>query len=76
MTLNTRIHVQYEITERSELLSLSNSIRENIRSHDKEENEKRNVTNYRDTTSNERECTKESRIRISKRIMNIPGRQE
>ena len=76
MTPNIEIRVQCEITRRTRLLSLPNGIRENIRSHDKKGNEKRNATNYRDTTSNKRGRARKPRTRIPKETMSIPGRQE
>ena len=46
MTFNIEIRIQCKITERIKLLFLLNSIRENIRSHDKKENEKKSTINY------------------------------
>ena len=71
MTFNTGIRIQYEIIERIELLFISDSIREDTRSHDKKENEKRNTINHRNTTDNKRERTRKPRTRISKEIINI-----
>ena len=76
MTFDNEIRIQYKISERTRFLLLSDRIRENIRSHDKKENEKRNTTNHRNKTDNEKRYTRKPRIRISKEIINIPGRQE
>ena len=46
MILNTGIYIQCKITERIGLLFLPDSIRENTRSHNKKENDKKNTTNH------------------------------
>ena len=76
MTFNTRIRIQYKTTRKIGLLSLSDSIREDTRSHDKKENEKRNTTNHRDTTDDKRRRTREPHIRILKETIDISRRQE
>ena len=48
MILDNEIYVQRKITERTRLLFILNSIRRNIKSYDKKENEKRNTTSHRD----------------------------
>ena len=74
MVLNTRIRIQYETIKRIELLSLLNSIRKNIRSHDKKENEKRNITNHQNTIDDKKKRTRKPRIRILKETINISRR--
>ena len=46
MTLNDGIYIQRETVKRTGFLFILNGIRENIESHDKKENKKRNVTSY------------------------------
>ena len=46
MVLNDEICVQRKIPERTRLLSISNSIREDIGSYNKKENEKENITTH------------------------------
>ena len=74
MIFNLEVCVQRKIIERVGLLSLLNSIWKNTRDHDKKENEERNTVDYWDIINNKEECTKKPRIKISKEIMNIPGR--
>ena len=73
---NDEIRVQRKILGGTGLLSLPNCIRENIRNHDKKENEKRDTTSRRNKIDIKKRRTKKSRIRISKKIMNILRRQE
>ena len=76
MVFNNEIRVQYEITRRTRFLSISSSIRRNIRSHDKKENEKRDTTDHRNQIDIKKRYSRKLRIKILKRIMNISGRQE
>ena len=76
MIFNTGIRIQRKTVKRTRLLSISNSIRENIRSYDKKENKKKSTINYWDTISNKRKRTREPRIKILKEIINISGYQE
>ena len=74
MTFNNGIYIQFEITKRTRFLFVLSSIQRNTKSHDKKENEERNVRKQRDKISYEKRREKEPRIRILKRIMNIFGR--
>ena len=46
MIFNNEIRIQRKISRRTELFFILNSIRENIESHRKKRNKKRNVTTY------------------------------
>ena len=74
MVLNNEIRIQYEITKRIEILSLSDNIWKNTRSHDQKENEEGNVTNHWDQTSNKKRRTRKPYTEILKRTIDISGR--
>ena len=74
MTFNNEIRIQHQITKRTRLLFILSNIRKNIKSHDKKENKKRDTTNYRNKIDIKERRLKKSRIRISKKIINISRR--
>ena len=74
MTFNNEIYIQREISKRTRLLLVSNRIRRNIESHDKKENEKRNIETRRDKISNKKRYTRKSYIKIPKETINISRR--
>ena len=76
MTFNNEIYIQREITKRIEFLFILNNIRENIESHDKKENKKKDTTSHQNKTDIKKEYIKKSRIRILERIINISKHQE
>ena len=76
MTLDNEIYIQLEIIKRIRLFFILNSIRKDVESHYKKEDEKRNIINYRDKTNIKKRCTRKPRIGISKETINISGRQE
>ena len=47
MIFNNKIRIQRKIIERTELLSLLDRIRKNIRSYNKERNKKKDTINHR-----------------------------
>ena len=76
MTPNDEIYIQRETSRETRLFPLPNCIRKNIEDHDKKENKKKNITNRRNKTDIKKRYVRESRIRILKKVMNIPKCQE
>ena len=71
MIFNNWIRIQYEIIKRTRFFFVLNSIRENIESYDKKENEKRNTISHRNEIDIKREHTRKFCIRILKETINI-----
>ena len=76
MTFNNEIRVQRKTARKTRFLFILNSIQRKIKSHDKKENKKKNVTSYRDRINIKKRYTRKPRTEILKETINILGRQE
>ena len=76
MTLDHEICIQFEITERTRLFFILINVRKNIESYNKEKDEKKNTTNYKNKIDIKKKRVRKSRTEISKETINISKRQE